>query len=284
METEIKLEEINPFVRYVHTFGPKNFFGSRLHAPCDARCFLVRHGEAEVVTANATYKLCVGQMLLIPAGYAYYLSKTGDADILGINFDYTRYGAHRKAPVAPVLSEQFKKEDQIEQITISDHAEFQSPLYVCNAAGLLDLAEQIESEFVSARAFADAVVSAKMKLLLIGAIECLYATHEASKTVEAVISYVQQHCTERISNSDIGQALNFHPNYLNRLMQRHTGKSLHAYLVHCRVNRAAGLLQMTNSSIGEIATASGFGDVQQFSKIFRQVTGYTPGEFRRMLI
>lgn len=283
MKTEIKLEEINPFVRYVHTFGPKNYFGSCLHAPCDARCFLVRRGEVEIVMSQERYRLTEHQMLLVPAGCAYFYSDSPyDTEVLGINFDYTRQGAERKSPIAPIPSDRFREEDLPEQIVITDFSELQMPILVSNATGLLDLAEEIETEYAAARSLTDATLSAKMKLLIIGIVERIRSDRRASETVRAVISFIHLHCTEHISNLQIGQALNFHPNYLNRLMQHHTGKSLHAYLIHCRVLHAIRLLQTTTLSAGEVATSSGFGDLQQFSKIFRHITGHTPSEFRKM--
>ena len=280
----VELEKINPFVRYVHVFGRRRLQSTKPYIACDNRCFFVRRGAMELVLEEGLCRVETGQMMLIPAGCSYNFSVTEDAEVLGINFDYTQQGSGMRAPIAPALADQFDRSDLLEEVCISDYFELQKPLHIRNAAGLFSLAEELDAEYASARAISTGILSAKMKLLLMGVAECLHADSRICGTVDRVIAFVRLHCIERISNHDVGQALNFHPNYLNRLMQRHTGKSLHAYLVHCRINHAIRLLQTTTLSIGEIAMSSGFGDIQQFSKIFRQSTGQTPGEFRKRFI
>ena len=284
MSNLVELENINPFVRYVHVFGTRRLQSTKPYAACDNRCFLVRRGAMELVLAEGLCRVEAGQLILIPAGCPYNFSVAEDTEVLGINFDYTQQGAKMRAPIVPVLADQLEREDLLEDVCISDYPELQKPLHLRNAVGLFTLAEELDAEYASARALSAGILSAKMKLLLMGVAECLHADSRACETVDRVIAFVRLHCTERISNHDVGQALSFHPNYLNRLMQRHTGKSLHAYLVHCRINHAIRLLQTTTLPIGEIAMSSGFGDVQQFSKIFRQSTGQTPGEFRKSFI
>ena len=99
-------------------------------------------------------------------------------------------------------------------------------------------------------------------------------------TEYAILNYIQENYKRHISNSDIGRELNFHPNYLNRIMLIHTGKSLHKYLLNFRLTKALDLLQTTPMTVTEIAEETGFTDVQQFCKFFQAQTGSTPGSFR----
>ena len=89
---------------------------------------------------------------------------------------------------------------------------------------------------------------------------------------------------ENISNSDIGQALSFHPNYLNRLMIKHTGRSLHQYLLYYRLTKALDRLQSTSLSVAEIAEKSGFTDTGHFTKAFKKQFGASPKEMRGRII
>lgn len=284
MSNPIKLAEINPFVRHVHIFVPKSLSSLQPRTTCDARCFLVTRGELELLLSTSSVQIEAGQMILLPAGTCYGFSATDDAEVLGINFDYTQQGAHQKAPISPLMPDRFQDADLTERAVIEDCPELGRPFCVRNALGLLALAGEIEAEYSSDRALSEGILSAKMKLLILGAVESSHSDSKSSETVDRVISYLRAHCTEHITNLDVGRALNFHPNYLNRLIRSHTGKSLHAYLTHCRVNHAIRMLQTTSASISEIATASGFGDVQQFSKVFRQITGHTPGVFRKAFV
>lgn len=71
--------------------------------------------------------------------------------------------------------------------------------------------------------------------------------------------------------------------YLSHVFKQVTGYSLKEYLTLCRISFACQ--QLTNKrpslSIKEIAEASGFKDMSNFSRSFKQITGITPTEFRK---
>ena len=54
----------------------------------------------------------------------------------------------------------------------------------------------------------------------------------------------------------------------------------HRYLLTRRIERAKALLRDTELSVTEIAFATGWGSLGTFGRIFRDVTGETPGELR----
>ncbi len=54
----------------------------------------------------------------------------------------------------------------------------------------------------------------------------------------------------------------------------------HRYLLTRRIERAKALLRDTNQSITEIAFQTGWNSLGSFGRIFRDVTGASPGELR----
>ncbi|HMN09509.1 MAG TPA: helix-turn-helix transcriptional regulator [Gemmatimonadaceae bacterium] len=54
----------------------------------------------------------------------------------------------------------------------------------------------------------------------------------------------------------------------------------HRYLLTRRIERATALLRDTDTSVTAIAFATGWGSLGTFGRIFRDVTGESPGEFR----
>lgn len=64
-------------------------------------------------------------------------------------------------------------------------------------------------------------------------------------------------------------------------MKSQTGLSLHKYIRTYRIYAAVDLLQSTDLPVAEIADRVGFGDVQQFSKAFKQVLGVPPSSYRK---
>jgi AraC family transcriptional regulator, arabinose operon regulatory protein len=68
---------------------------------------------------------------------------------------------------------------------------------------------------------------------------------------------------------------------LAELFTLEVGSSIHKFLNKLRVRHAEVLLGQSNLSIGEIALECGFATIQHFSRIFKEVNGQAPLNFRR---
>ncbi|MEQ1840448.1 MAG: helix-turn-helix transcriptional regulator, partial [Verrucomicrobiales bacterium] len=69
--------------------------------------------------------------------------------------------------------------------------------------------------------------------------------------------------------------------HFNRLFRKVLRLSPMEYVLSLRVQEAQRLLSTTQSSLSEIAAATGFYDQSHFTKRFRRVTGMTPSEYRK---
>ncbi len=77
------------------------------------------------------------------------------------------------------------------------------------------------------------------------------------------------------------ERLGYSPNYLSDLLKKETGKSAQEH-IHARlIEKAKDLLLGTQDPVNRVAYALGFEYPQHFSKLFKNATGLTPGEFRR---
>jgi len=74
-----------------------------------------------------------------------------------------------------------------------------------------------------------------------------------------------------------------HPVYLERTFRKFFGTTLGVYLHQLRVQRACELLAAPQYSLADIATQTGFADQPHFTRVFRRLTGTTPGRFRARL-
>ena len=98
-----------------------------------------------------------------------------------------------------------------------------------------------------------------------------------------VIKYIDSHLSENISVEDLAGIMHFHPNYFIKFFKRHMGTSPVHYIVRKRMEKSKLLLNLKDASITEIAEAAGFNDVSHFSKAFKNHTGFSPTEYRRMV-
>ena len=68
-----------------------------------------------------------------------------------------------------------------------------------------------------------------------------------------------------------------------RMFRAATGYAPHSYLLKLRVDRVRELLANSTLSLTEIALECGFSSHSHLSRVFRQVVGATPSEYRRSL-
>lgn len=104
---------------------------------------------------------------------------------------------------------------------------------------------------------------------------------ELPYVVKETMHYVTTHLDEPFIVKDIASHLRCHPDFLSRKFKQHTGVDLSLYLQQARVDRAKRLLENPKIDIGTAADQSGFSDRVHFSKVFRRVTGITPGQYQR---
>ncbi|CAN7619446.1 response regulator [Paenibacillus sp. LjRoot153] len=80
---------------------------------------------------------------------------------------------------------------------------------------------------------------------------------------------------------DIAKRVNMSRSYFSRCFRDVAGKTFNDFIREVRVNHAKAMLTQTNKSIGWIATQAGYPNEKYFSKVFRELTGILPGEFRK---
>lgn len=82
------------------------------------------------------------------------------------------------------------------------------------------------------------------------------------------------------SLSHVADALNMSPTYISLIFKEKTGQNFKDYLLQCRMERARQLLH-GGETVHEVAQQLGYGDVEHFSRRFRESCGMTPAAYRR---
>lgn len=70
--------------------------------------------------------------------------------------------------------------------------------------------------------------------------------------------------------------------YLSDLLKKETGMNAQDHIHYYLIEEAKNILLNTDNSVGEVAYSLGFEYPQYFSKLFKQKTGLTPGEYRKL--
>jgi AraC-like DNA-binding protein len=80
----------------------------------------------------------------------------------------------------------------------------------------------------------------------------------------------------------LADGVNLSPSYLSDLLKKETGMTAQDHIHYHLIESAKNILNNTDHSISEIAYSLGFEYPQYFSKLFKQKTGQTPLEYRRL--
>ena len=98
------------------------------------------------------------------------------------------------------------------------------------------------------------------------------------------VFYIESHYAENLTLSDISKNSGINHTTLTVLMKHELGCTAMEYLMKYRIAVAKKQLAFTEVPIKDIADRTGFKTVQHFSRIFKEHTGTTPAEFRRLAV
>jgi len=110
------------------------------------------------------------------------------------------------------------------------------------------------------------------------------------KQVSPLPKHILRRVIERMRNLDTQLSLQvlakesgYSRVHFVRMFRAATGYTPHNYLLKLRVDRVRELLARTTLSLTEIALECGFSSHSHLSRVFRQILGATPSEYRRSL-
>lgn len=96
-----------------------------------------------------------------------------------------------------------------------------------------------------------------------------------------VIDYIDAELDQDLSLAALAEVADYSPAFFARAFKRHTGESLHQYVLRRRIARAKQLLLASDAAISRIAAETGFSSQSHLTSAFRRFMGQTPGALRR---
>lgn len=99
--------------------------------------------------------------------------------------------------------------------------------------------------------------------------------------LKGVLTYIQNHYMEPISQAEVAKKFYFNKEYFSRYFKRCMGMNFTTYLVHYRLQKAKQALLETDKRITDIALEHGFSDDRGFINAFKKIYGTTPLQYRK---
>lgn len=247
----------------------------------DCRILYTLKGEASLELEGNIYPLHHGCLVLFQPGTRYCIRPAESITLAVLDFDYTQDYSSRIAFLPPCPADQFCPEQAHKQVSFSDAAVLNAPLYMEQAFFLESALQSIVLEFRTRHAFFHGKISTLFKDALIGILRAHLGISDHQNILAQLRQYIDANIARHITNRELGEATGYNPNYLNRLVLGITGMSLHRYVLQQRLTHAAELLLTTQQPVSEIAIKLGFHSASHFTGFFKKATGTTPAQYRK---
>ena len=102
----------------------------------------------------------------------------------------------------------------------------------------------------------------------------------AGAGLRAALDHARENFTASVRVEEMAHIAGMSVAQLERAMRRSVGVTPKRFVQRLRSDHAAVLLATTTRPLAEIASASGYYDQSQFTRLFRSATGMTPGAYR----
>ncbi len=105
-------------------------------------------------------------------------------------------------------------------------------------------------------------------------------TESIEQKLERLVEFMKENYASDVSREGMASVIGIHPNYLGRLFKIYTGKKINDYINEIRINEAIKLLEQGDKKIIDIAFSVGFESLATFNRVFKNVMGKTPSDYR----
>lgn len=302
----MEFKDINPLIRFAQRFT--------YHSPgrCvrveDCRIFYILAGDGRISIGGLEYRLVPGTLFFCRENSVYTILAE-EITLIALNFDlcWTGQGSFQALPPRPVpsscsvlppcpASSPCPGEDNAESKPIPspvpessadsrtgccDGGFPASHAYIQNGETYLSSLNEILSEFSIRKNYYREKAGGILKIVLTDLFRSdISSTGHSSNALSEVITYVNTHYREDLSNKQLASMAGYHEYHLNRLFLRYTGQTVHQYILSRRLEEAKRLLIATNLPLSEIAELTGFNSCSHFSAYFKKANGISPNQCR----
>ena len=247
----------------------------------------------EKVTANAPSFLCFDESenpVLVSKSKAHYTCVYFHPKFLNINMTFELLRSSKYGDIA-TPHDMFMLKPFIDKAYVIPIAETQVEKIEHSADYMLEELKEQRDWYWSCRGrsyFMEIIIALERMYGLIG----YGLTHQKSDNAPIIknpklrdaVLYIEGHYSENITLSNISANAGINHTTLTALMKEELGCTATQYLMQYRITIAKKQLAFTDVPIKDISNMVGFKTVQHFNRIFKEITGTPPAEFRKYAV
>ena len=94
------------------------------------------------------------------------------------------------------------------------------------------------------------------------------------------MAILEAHYRENLTQAEVAAAVYLNPAYFSTLFKKNVGQGFREYLAARRIDAVKRCLRSSTGRIKDLAAAEGFDDYPYFCRLFKNLVGQTPQEYR----
>ncbi|MBO5221229.1 MAG: helix-turn-helix transcriptional regulator [Clostridia bacterium] len=161
---------------------------------------------------------------------------------------------------------------------------YNTPISLPDVSDFMSVQQKIVYETKNRSTYSREAIDALLRYFLIKLTEATSRIRYESRTLDKI-----NHLRNEIYDEPdlpwsvkmMAQRVNFSPSYFQKIYREIFNIPCMTDVISSRIERAKSLLMLTDLTARQIAVACGYENETHFSRQFRQITGKTPGEYRK---
>jgi AraC-like DNA-binding protein len=109
-----------------------------------------------------------------------------------------------------------------------------------------------------------------------------FTLDDGDSRLDQSIAFMKKNIGKRLTADDIASRFQYSSSHYTAIFKEKTGMSPIEYFIRLKMHFACQLLTQTDLKIKEVADRIGYDDPYYFSRLFKQVTGHPPKEYRKI--
>ena len=264
----------NTSIRIWHSRTP-DAYDTHFHSAVEV--ILPLRGEVLVGTPEADYHVQEGEVIIIPAGslHSLHMGEGSERELLlyemnGV-FTLKEFSAFRQMTSRPIyLSAEHPCREEVRRIffeIIQVHRSASLLRNMRNYALLLEIYATLGENYLTSGASAAEMNALNRQL-------------SGEDAFNRALDHLNKHYMDDLTLDSLAAYAGFSRYTLSRMFRQNTGETFTQYLSRRRVDLAMELLSGTRMPVTQVALQCGFNSIATFNRVFREIRGCTPTQYR----
>lgn len=101
------------------------------------------------------------------------------------------------------------------------------------------------------------------------------------REISRAIEYINQNYTKELRLRDVAAHIGMNESYLSHVFKKETGHAFTDFVNNRRIKKAKELFRREDMNVQEVSYLVGYTNVSYFSKVFKQIVGVNPNEYKK---